>query len=301
MTHHPLQQAQTPETVARRLLQTSAAHSFDPVTDIDWEAPLEEGAWFCVPERLSLYGTPLWEQMDQRQRIELSRHEFASLAGVGSWLELCLIQMLARYLTTRNLKDARTHYALTEMGDETRHITMFGMLHRKLDCPEYGPPAYLRRVFAAGSLAFQDLSTFALTLVTEELLDRFQREIARDERVQPLIRRICQIHVIEEARHVSFARTELRHAMAHASAPRRAFHRQLTALAASLDVPCLLDPALYRAVGLDPDEARRQARSNPHFRETMLWSGEKLIAFLTEVGMIGRAQHPWWRRAGLMR
>ncbi|MER6391582.1 diiron oxygenase [Streptomyces sp. NPDC001523] len=301
MTHHPLPRAQTPEVVAQRLLRTSVAHSFDPVTDIDWEAPLEEGAWFCVPERLSLYGTPLWEGMDEQQRIELSRHEFASLAGMGGWLELCLIQMLARYLASRDLKDPRTHYALNEMGDETRHVTMFGMLHRKLGCPPYGPPAYLRRAFTAGSLAFQDLTTFALALVTEELLDRFQREIAQDERVQPLIRRICQIHVIEEARHVSFARTELRNSVAHTSSTRRAFHRHLTGLAASLDVPCLLDPSLYRAVGLDPAEARRQARSNPHFKETMLWSGEKLIAFLTETGMISRAQHLWWRRAGLMR
>lgn len=301
MTHQPLPQTQTPEAMARRLLRSSVSHSYDPMTDIDWEAPLEDGAWFCVPERLSLYGTPLWERMDERQRIELSRHEFASLAGVGGWLELCLIQMMARYLASRDLKDPRTHYALNEIGDETRHVTMFGLLHRKLDCPAYGPPAYLRHVFAVGSMAFQDLTTFALTLVTEEVLDRFQREIARDERVQPLIRRICHIHVVEEARHVSFARTELRSAVQHTSAARRAFHRHLTALSASLDVPCLLDPAIYRAVGLDPVEARRQARHNPHYRETMLWSGEKLIAFLTEVGMIGRGQRHLWRRAGLMR
>ena len=73
------------ERVAERLLEASAKHSYDPDTELDWEAPLEEGKWF-LPERLvSLYGTPLWNGMSEERRIELSRHEAASLASAGVW------------------------------------------------------------------------------------------------------------------------------------------------------------------------------------------------------------------------
>ncbi|MEU4351868.1 hypothetical protein [Streptomyces sp. NPDC023838] len=50
-----------------------------------------------------------------------------------------------------------------------------------------------------------------------------------------------------------------------------------------------------------PEEAVRQARRNPHFRQTNLWLGEKSISYLAEIGMISEREHRWWRRAGLMR
>ena len=35
--------------------------------------------WATIPERVSLYGTELWDQLDEEQRRTLSRHEAASL------------------------------------------------------------------------------------------------------------------------------------------------------------------------------------------------------------------------------
>ena len=46
-------------------------------------------------------------------------------------------------------------------------------------------------------------------LVAEEILDIFQRDLMKDERVQPLTRATSQIHVVEEARHMRFAREEV--------------------------------------------------------------------------------------------
>jgi hypothetical protein len=86
----------TEDPVSRRLLRSTAQRSYDPEVDLDWDAPLVEGAWFMQPERLSLYGTPLWEAMSTEQRVELSRHEVASIASVGLWFEMILMQMMRR-------------------------------------------------------------------------------------------------------------------------------------------------------------------------------------------------------------
>jgi hypothetical protein len=301
MTDRTLVQPKTPEAVARRLLRASASLSYDPEADVDWAVPCTEGAWYLQPERLSLYGTRVWQAMDAGQRVELSRREAGSHVGMSTWFELCTIRMFAGYLETRDIRDPRTHYALTEIGDETRHLIMFGRLLREMGCPVYGPPAHLRHLFSAFSPTFQDLTTFSLILVIEEVLIRLQRETERDERVQPLIRAICRIHVTEEARHVSFARAEIHDAVRRASRRRLAYHRELTGFGAYMALRSLIHPAVYDGLCPDPAEARRQARDNDRFRESMLWSGERLIAFLTEAGMITRAQHHWWRRAGLMR
>lgn len=300
MTQRPSPRTQDPDKVAQRLLRASVSH--DPPPTIDWDTPVLEGAWFCVPERLSLYGTPLWDEMDQRQRIELSRHEMASFMSAGIWTELCLIQLLARHMaSSQDLADSRTHYALTEVADETRHSVMFGRMVHAMGCRTYTPPPAVHRLFTHASTLYSELSIFALALVIEEVNDQLQREIARDERVQPLVRQVCRLHIIEEARHVGFARTELLHAAAHASPVRLGFQRELTAVSALVALTQRIHRDVYRAAGLDPVRARREARSNPHYRQTLHWSGEKLIGFLTEVGMIGPWQRHWWRRAGLLR
>ncbi len=58
---------------------------------------------------------------------------------------------------------------------------------------------------------------------------------------------------------------------------------------------------MYEAVGLDRDEAVRQARSNPHLHETRLWMAEKVLAFLAENGMVPRPVDRVWRRLHLLR
>jgi hypothetical protein len=72
------------EEVAERLLQASAVHSFDPDTELDWDAPVEPGKWFWPPELVSLYDTPLWRRMPEEQQMDLARHEAASLASLGT-------------------------------------------------------------------------------------------------------------------------------------------------------------------------------------------------------------------------
>ena len=49
-------------------------------------------------------------------------------------------------------------------------------------------------------------AAYSSILVAEEVLDRLQREQANDEAIQPLMRQVNRIHIMEEARHVSFAR-----------------------------------------------------------------------------------------------
>ena len=56
-------------------------------------------------------------------------------------------------------------------------------------------------------------SAYASILVAEELLDTWQRELMKDERVQPITRMVARIHVLEEARHMTFAREEVKRQM----------------------------------------------------------------------------------------
>ena len=113
------------DVTAARLLKSSAKNSYDPYVDVDWDAPLAEGKAYMPLERVSLYGTGLWAKLTPEQRIELSKHEIASIMSVGLWFEIILMHLLARYVFDLDARTEHAQYALTEIGDETRHSVMF--------------------------------------------------------------------------------------------------------------------------------------------------------------------------------
>ncbi len=222
-----------------------------------------EGAWFMQPERLSLYGTPLWEAMTQEQRIELSRHEVASIASVGLWFELILMQMMVRELYDEDPRSERTQYALTEVGDECRHSVMFGRAIERCGAPAYGPTPHIHRLGRGFKTVAGGVSAYASILVAEEILDRWQRELMRDERVQPLTRMVSRVHVLEEARHMTFAREEVERAVP-AAVPRAA---RLAPHGHGADGvhgrPHAGEPGGVRRGGARPGEAKRAALHQP--------------------------------------
>jgi hypothetical protein len=285
---------------AQRLLGSSSKNSYDPLLDIDWDAELPEGMAYLPFERVSLYGTELWDELTPEQRVELSKHEIASIASTGLWFEIILMQMLVREAYHRNPRDAGTQYALTEVGDETRHVIMFAKAIDRLGVPEYRPPWYVHHLARIYKATARGSAMYAPVLVAEEVTDRLQRSTMHDESIHPLIRMVNRIHVVEEARHVRFARGEVARVLPRLSRPRRAWHNLVAAIVGAVVVSVLIDPKVYAAVGLDPKQARRVARKNPHHRETVRWMGEKIMAFLDEQGMVTRTTRPIYRAAHLL-
>jgi hypothetical protein len=282
------------------LLAASVAHSYDPAVDVDWDAPLTEGMYFCPPERVSLYGTPLWDQLTEQQRVDLSRHEVASIASVGIWFEAVLMQLLVRYTYDRDPTTPHVQYGLTEVGDECRHSVMFARMIEKLGCPYYPirrRDHELGRIYKS-TAAGPDI--WASALVAEEILDALQRECMADGRVQPLVRAVNRIHVVEEARHVRFAHTELVRQWERTPAPLRAVARLLLARTAYTIATSLVHPQVYAAVGLDPRRAHAAARANPQAQATTRWAAGRVVSFCTELGLVEGPGRLLWRRAHLV-
>lgn len=297
MTAVPIE---TVRKTANRLLGSTSRNSYDPEIEIDWHAPVEATMRFMPYHRVSLYGTPLWERMSGEQRRELSRLELASMASTGLWFELILIEMLARWAYRQDPQDPRTQYALAEIGDETRHILMFTKFIASVGAPTYRPSRLVRQLARIYKATAAGPALFAPTLVAEEITDRFQRETVNDDAVHPVVRMVNRIHVVEEARHVRFAREELARQMARTGPVAKVVSNLVSALAAGLIVSSLVNPDVYRDVGLDRDEALRAARRNPNAAANRRWMAEKIMAFLTEQGLVTWYARPIYRHAQLV-
>jgi hypothetical protein len=288
------------ERTGARLLRSAAKTSFDPTVDVDWAAPQDPLRFYAPPHRCSLYGSALWDRMTPEQRVTLTRHEVASIASVGIWFEEILMQMLIRHAYDRDLTRSDIQWTLTEIADECRHSIMFATMISTFGTPNYGVNRLrhgLGRYFKATSSGVQ---TFAGAMYVEEILDAFQREAMDDESLQPIVRQVSRIHVIEESRHISFAREEALRALQRTGRLGRLWDQLTLGLVIYLATTGLINTRVYAECGLDPREARDAARNNPHWRATKTFAAAKVIAFFDDSGLLGRGNRWLLRRAGVL-
>ena len=286
----------TREQFSGRLLKGSVKKSYAPVVDIDWDAPLDPDKFFLPPKTVSLYGTPLWDRMSRAQQIELSRQEFANTLSAGIWFENILNQSLLRAMIHQDPTALSTHYALTELGDETRHMVMFGRAIEHVGARPMRPTRLQRRAINTLPLAFRGSFMWVAALIGEEIFDALQRQMMDDDDLQPMVQRLMRIHVTEEARHIQFARDGLRKSVPKMPRLRRLWVANINGLGGLLFRHLLTHPTAYRRAGLDGREARRVARANPHNHAVLRSGFASLAAFLEEVGLMGPIARRMWKR-----
>jgi hypothetical protein len=292
--------APTREEFAERLLKGSVKKSYAPVVDIDWDAPLDPDKFFLPPKCVSLYGTPLWDSMTREQRIELSRQELVNTLSAGIWFENILNQALLRKMMHQDPTASATHYELTELGDETRHMVMFGKAIERVGAKPVRPRYYQRFVINLLPFTFQGPILWVAALLGEEIFDSLQRQMMDDDDLQPIIQRLMRIHVTEEARHIQFARDGLRKRTPTMRRLPKFFVANINGVGGYFFRFLFTNKVQYRRVGLDARKARRLARTSAHRHETHVTGFAPLAAFLEEVGLMGPIARRMWRRSGFL-
>ncbi|THA71062.1 diiron oxygenase [Streptomyces sp. A0958] len=288
------------QDVARRLLDSSAKLSYDPATEVDWNTPLDTDHHGASPEWSTLYGTAYWGELTDAQRKALTRQEAASVASTGIWFEMILQQMVLRDMYAKDPTDPRFQWALTEVADECRHSIMFARGAAKLGAPAYRP----RRPVLELGRAFKTLAfgeaAYAAILVAEEVLDVMQRDWMRDERVAPFVRTINNIHVVEESRHMKFARDETRKRLRGAGPVRRHLNALVVAVASYYIVTSMVNRDVYANAGLDAARAIAEAKTNEHHKSLMRSSCSGLMEFLASARLLTKPALFFYKRADLI-
>jgi hypothetical protein len=174
-----------------------------------------------------------------------------------------------------------------------RMIDTFG-----LDIIHPGVP--VRHAGRLAGLIAEPIAVFAGALLIEEFTDALQRVTFPDETLQPLARAVTRIHVIEETRHIKYAREELKRQLAQRSPLRRHAVGYLVAQCARYIRTTVISPSCYAAVGLDPQQAGQAARASAHRRKIEQWMVSKCLAFFDEVGLLDGPARRVWTKSGLL-
>nr|WP_259468283.1 diiron oxygenase [Rhodococcus sp. SBT000017] len=272
------------EKTASRLLKSTANKFYDGEVDIDWDAPVVDGMRWMPEHRTSLYRTKLWDKLSEEQRRELGRHEIVSILSFGIYAEGFLSANLLRVFGKGTFSD-HSMYSIAEVGEESRHSIMFGKLIEKAGLKPYLLPRVGLVVAKLGQFLPLGPATYGGTLLIEEVLDRAQREAQNDPEMQPHLRQMMRIHVIEESRHITYAREEMVRAMQSTNRVNRAVHRVILATIANFTYIALINPRVYRSVGINPIRGIVTAMASPTYKTNMQFFSEPMIRFFADAGM----------------
>ena len=217
----PLQTYEEPLQTYEERLQTlsegSVHQHFDPWTDIDWDDPdhavrRDDPRW-VLPEADALGRHPWYRSLPLERQIEIGIWRQANVAKVGLQFENILIRGLMEHVFALDNGSAEFRYCTHEATEETHHTQMFQELVNRTGADVPGGPRYFRALAPFLPLAARYLPAvfFVGVLGGEEPIDHVQKSILRSGGpLHPLLQRIMQIHVAEEARHISFAHEYLK-------------------------------------------------------------------------------------------
>jgi hypothetical protein len=205
------------EQIVQRLSRQSVEKHFDPFVDIDWDAPemavdATDPRWeLLVPQTLRV--TEWFQAQPPEKRSLMGLTIVAGLAKAGLQFENVLQRGLLEFCFNLPNDDPRYRYAMHEVIEEGHHSQMFQEFVNRAGTNPRGLTWDVR--FGANLIPqlgrfFPELFLL-FVLGGEEPIDYVQREGLRsDEELPPIIHRIAHIHVTEEARHLSFARSYLK-------------------------------------------------------------------------------------------
>ncbi len=280
---------QTTEDVARKLTRASEKFFYDVATKIEWPETLDASVWTMSPELVSLYGTEVWDGLDEAQRKKLAFHETAGFFSLILHGERPLLEGMSHrmYLLEKNLNVLEyMHHFLDE---ENKHMMMFsGYLRRYVGKVYPEKKLAIARPMAKGE---EDAAFFAKVLVVEELSDYYNVIMGQDERLPKVIRDVNWTHHVDEARHVHFGRRYISDIWKQ-NAPNWT-SEQVTAFRGWLvdyvnaSWRDFYNPSVYRDAGIaDPYGARDVALRSPVCRAHRQKASQKFLENLVDTGIL---------------
>ncbi len=197
------------EQFLANLSAVSEEQFIDP-NELEWPAEADPDAWYFTPELISLYGSEAWDAMDEQQRKRLAFFEAVNFFSMNIHGEKYLISEISCRLYG-NEESELSRYLLHFVDEEARHMMYFSGF-----CRRYAGKIYPDNAMHSEDSGDEELDMFLLFArinVFEELVDYYNKTMAKDERLAPVVREIHRIHHVEELRHLNFGRNFLKHCL----------------------------------------------------------------------------------------
>lgn len=291
--------------LVRRLSHQSVVKHFDAYADVPWDDPEyaidpDDPRWE-LPDSFPLGATEWYRSLDAGTRSRIGLHTITSNMKAGLQFESVLKRGLLEYAFGLPDGSPEFRYVYHEVIEEAHHSLMFQEFVNRagLETPGLTWDMRFGAQRVVGLARRSPVLFFVFVLGGEDPIDHVQRRILRSGgEIHPLIERIMRIHVTEEARHLSFARSYLR-----TNVPRLPdWQRQTIAfrvpfiLATMASVMMRPPRHLVRTYDIPVPVLRQAYGPGTQSRQNVKDSLQKLRNLLVELGLVTRLSKRLWVR-----
>ncbi len=293
--------------VLARLSARSVTKRYDAYADVDWDHADNridpDDPRFELGEDDPLGSTAWYRALSPAARSRIGLHVTTSMMRIGVEFEGILSRGLLEFAASRPNGSPEFRYAYHEVIEEGQHSLMFQEFVNRTGIDARGLGAFeargSRRVPPMGR-TFPECF-FLHVLAGETPIDWIQRQtLARDRAQHPLLRRIMQIHVTEEARHLCFATRFMEEHVPRMSALKRMQLRVYAPFVlAGTVAPMLRVPSDVARAHAIPREVVREAHASTLHR-ARIHDGLRAVHQLCErTGLVTRTTERVWNFFGL--
>ena len=289
----------------RRLSHQSVVKHFDAYADIEWDNPEfridhDDSRWELEPGDV-LGATEWYRSQPAGIRSRIGLRMLTTFMKIGVIFEYVLKRGLLDFASRLPTGSPEFRYCYHETIEEAQHALMFQEFINRTGF-EIPPLNGLERRGAdfvvKYARKFPELF-FIFVLAGEDPIDYVQRQSLRENRdgTHPLLRRIMQIHVTEEARHMSFARHALRKRVPELSSIRRGRLGLCVPIILSVMGQTMMEasPRIAREYNIPREVMDAAYRKNPIHRGRVYEASTKLFGLCDELGLVNRWSLGLWR------
>jgi len=296
------------QDLLRTLSEASVEHHFDAFTDVPWDDPAyaidpQDPRWI-LPSVDPLGRTAWYRSLPRERQIEVGFYRQTNVVKVGLQFEQVLIAGLMMYCLDLPNGRAEFRYSTHEATEECHHTQMFQEFVNRTGLDVPGAHSLFRALGPFLPLAAKHLPFlfFVGVLGGEEPIDYVQKVMLRSgEQMHPLLERISQIHVAEEARHIGFAHRFLEHRAPRLRPAQRAIASVLTPVLMRVlcDAIVVPGPKAVRDMGIPRDVVREVWWRSPESRKFLrdMFGDVRMLA--EETGLMNPVSRRIWRALGI--
>lgn len=279
-----------------RLIRISKENPLLPETFVPWKNAFLPGEKYLPDKLVSVHGLALYDQLTPEQILEIEKHEVVQVMYSYGWSEAMFCLFMNKYLIDLPSDSVEYRFLLRELIEEFRHQDMFAEAVKLLDGKPILPS---RQHFFWGKFTAKYLPAswaFMSALSVELIADVYGKEMRRDEKVYSVLRKISELHHIEEGRHIYFAKNLLERYTKNAGFIKRTWFSIILALNVHYMRTLYVKQEIFERAGIPNARAvYKEARKNYKNKFAAVCLGDA-IEFAEGFNGMNWITRPFWRR-----
>jgi hypothetical protein len=267
---------------------------------LDWSIDVDPGSEGNGPDYyIPIYGSDMWERMDEAARRKLRHHMAAWLNSQFLHGEQGALICAAKIVQTVPDMDSK-FYAATQVMDEARHVETYSRYLREKVELAYPINQHLRALLndvVADSR--WDMTNLGMQVLIEGLaLAAFS--MIRDFSDEPLAKAINTYVMQDEARHVAFGRLALREFYPQLTQAERTEREEFVVYASYLMRDRFVAEEVWENVGLDKAECIKYVEGSEMMMQFRRMLFSRIVPTIKDLGLFGPKVQQAFQQMGVI-